>query len=137
MENDQETSLLKVLPKALFVWLKTLFYFIILPYKIWKASAYRLGEISGKAIVDENEEFPVYTYNKIAIDAIIFMLPAFSFFIALISSIQAYRGGFVIFIAVLFYSYFSIPVISIVKEVITMTLSVVNNLREIAKNTEK
>ena len=133
MESNQKLSL----SKALLVCLKTLFYFIVLPYKIWKASAYRLGEMSGKDIVDNNEEFPVFTYNQIAIDAIIFIIPAFSLVIAVISGNQSYRDGFGIFLGTLFFSYFSIPIISFVKEAITISLSVVNNLKEIAKNTEK
>jgi len=137
MENNDDAPLKEVLLSALLVWLKTLFYFLVLPYKIWKAAAYRLAAMSGKAIVDANEEFPVYTYNKIAIDATIFIMPCLALIIAFFSAMSAYRGGFAIFIMVLIYAYLLIPAISFMKEVITMSLSVVNSLRQIAKNTEK
>ncbi len=137
MNNENNMSIAEALPKALFVWIKTLFYFIVLPYKIWKSSIIRLAISSDKPIIEEGEEFPMYTFNKVAMDAGIVILPILGLLIGLIAGIDAYRNGLGYFISALASSYFMIPFLSFLKEVITMSLTSINKLDLIVKNTSK
>ena len=75
VERQQYSLISQALPRALFVFLKILFYFVVLPYKVWKASIIRLADISNKPLLRDEEEFPVYTIFKIAYDAVITILP--------------------------------------------------------------
>lgn len=135
--TNDDMLLGEALPKALFVWLKTLFYFIVLPYKVWKSSVLRLGKNSEEAIINDNEEFPVYTFNKISMDAIIVVLPVLGIIIGLLNWINSYYGGFALFIGSMAISYFIIPLFSFIKEIITMSLSTINKLDQIIENTKK
>lgn len=136
MDND-DMLLREALPKALFVWLKTFFYFIVLPYKTWKSSVFRLEKNSKEAIVDDNEEFPVYTFNKVAIDAIIVVLPALGIIIGLTNWINSYYESFWLFVVAVVISYFTIPLFSFFKETISMPLAAINKLDKIVENTKK
>ena len=150
MEEKQQYALIsETLPKALFVVLKTLFYFIVLPYKIWKASTLRLAHISNDALLSDDEEFPVYTFAKIVYDAIIVILPILGIIVGIIVatyvgayydySYDGYRSGYGLrgFIWSFLASYFVIPFFSFIKEILTITLSMVHSLEKIEKNTEK
>ncbi len=150
MKEKQQYSLIsEALPRALFVFLKTLFYFIVLPYKIWKASTLRLAQISNQPLLSDEEEFPVYTIAKIGYDAFIVFLPILGLILGILfatfigggydysyntySSGMGFRG----FITAFLVSYFVIPLFSFIKEILTITLSMVHSLKEIEKNTEK
>jgi hypothetical protein len=136
--NNIDVSLMEALPKALFVWLKTLFYFVILPYKIWRSSVLRLGQDSEKELISKNEEFPIYTFTKIAMDATIVVLPVLGVFFGFIATIGSGVGsGFVALIVSVLTCYFIIPFISFIKEIITMSLSTINKLDQIVENTRE
>lgn len=110
--------------KAFIAWLKVLVYFIILPFKIWKAATFRLAQNNDDAIVSNDEEFPMYTFTKVSLDSSIFML-------GILAVPSAFFGvGFGIYFIV-------IPILSFSKEVMTMSLSTVHKLDKIAKNTTK
>ena len=135
--NDYQTnvtheSTLKdaMLPAAI-VWLKIVFYFIILPYKIWKAATLRLASLRNKTLVRDNEEFPVYTFFKINYDASIFSTGILSV-IVLILGIFWHE---LVFVAIGLYVI--IPLISFLKEVITISLGVIKRLEAIEENTRK
>lgn len=110
--------------KAFVTWLKTVFYFIVLPFKIWKASTLRLSAFADSAIVDDDEEFPVYTFNKINLDASIFILGILAVPTALVGV------GFGIYFVM-------IPLLSFFKEVLTMSLVTVKRLEDIDHNTRR
>jgi len=147
MEEKQQYSLIsEALPKALFVFLKTLFYFIVLPYKIWKSSTLRLAHISNQPLLSDDEEFPVYTIAKIGYDAVIVFLPVlgivlvvFSIFFGGYNSYYYYSTGMAVFQGIMPFvvCYFLIPLFSFIKEILTITLSMVHSLKKIEKNTEK
>jgi len=135
--NDYQTnvtheSTLKdaMLPAAI-VWLKIVFYFIILPYKIWKAATLRLASLRNKTLVRDNEEFPVYTFFKINYDASIFSTGILSV-IVLILGIFWHE---LVFVAIGLYVI--IPLISFLKEVITISLGIIKRLEAIEENTRK
>tara|TARA_B100000953_G_C17833390_1_gene362601 strand:- start:49 stop:528 length:480 start_codon:yes stop_codon:yes gene_type:complete len=149
MEEKQQYSLIsEALPKALFVFLKILFYFIVLPYKIWKASTLRLAHISNDPLLNDEEEFPVYTIAKIGYDALIVFLPILGIVLGILLATMFGGGydyyydqystgmGFRSFITTFIVSYFVIPLFSFIKEILTITLSMVHSLKEIEKNTQ-
>ncbi len=147
MEEKQQYSLIsEALPKALFVFLKTLFYFIVLPYKIWKSSTLRLAHISNQPLLSDDEEFPVYSIAKIGYDAFIVFLPILGIVIGVFSLLfggynsyyyDPYYSGFWSFVSSFVVCYFLIPLLSFIKEILTITLSMVRSLKKIEKNTEK
>jgi len=149
MEEKQQYSLIsEALPKALFVFLKTLFYFIVLPYKIWKSSTLRLAHISNKPLLSDDEEFPIYTISKIAYDAVIVFLPVLGIVLGVFSLLfggynsyyyDYYSTGMAVWQVIfpLVVCYFLIPLFSFIKEILTITLSMVHSLKKIEKNTEK
>ena len=67
-ELSNEITLGLAIKKAFIAWLKIFLYFIILPFKIWKASTMRLAENSDTAIIKDDEEFPMYTFSKVSMD---------------------------------------------------------------------
>jgi membrane protein insertase Oxa1/YidC/SpoIIIJ len=123
--TEVEMELVEAMKRAFFTWLKTIFYFIVLPYKIWKASTMRLAKLSGKEMITEKEEFPMYTFNLISTDAAIFMLGIIS-----VPLVLFFGAGLLIY-------FFVIPAVSFIKEVITMSLVTVKKLEIIAENTKK
>jgi len=151
MEEKQQYSLIsEALPKALFVFLKTLFYFIVLPYKIWKSSTLRLAHISNQPLLSDDEEFPVYSIAKIGYDAFIVFLPILGIVIGVFSLLfggynsyyydpyyDPFYSGFWSFVSSFVVCYFLIPLFSFIKEILTITLSMVRSLKKIEKNTEK
>ena len=130
--NVTKNSSLKdaMLPAAI-VWLKIMFYFIILPYKIWKASTLRLANLRNETIIRDNEEFPVYTFFKINYDATIFSTGIFSVIFLVLGIIWHFFLGLAII------CYIIIPFISFLKEVITISLGVIKRLEAIEENTKK
>ena len=124
VEKIQEVTLGSAVVKALIAWLKILIYYVILPFKIWKAATYRLAKNNDSAIVADDEEFPMYTFTKVSLDASIFMTGILSVPFAFIGV------GFIMYLVV-------IPSISFAKEVITMSLISVQKLTQIEKNTTK
>lgn len=122
--NETEMKLVDAVQKAFFTWFKTVFYFIVLPYKIWKAATLRLAVLSDTAIVNEGEEFPVYTFNKVNLDATIYILGILAVPLAFIGV------GFLIYFLI-------IPMLSFIKEIITMSLVTVKRLEDIDRNTKK
>jgi hypothetical protein len=150
MEQKQEYSLIsQALPKALFVFLKTVFYFIVLPYKVWKSSTLRLAHISNQPLLSDEEEFPIYTISKIIYDAVIVFLPILGLIIGVIVLLfggydyyyyyDYYNTGIVVWQIIMPFiiCYFLIPLLSFIKEVLTITLSMVHSLKIIEKNTDK
>ena len=121
--SEIEMTLGTAIGKAFFTWLKTVFYFIVLPYKIWKAATLRLAMFSDAAIVGDGEEFPVYTFNKVNLDASIFILGILAVPLAFVGV------GFVIYFVI-------IPVLSFFKEILTMSLVTVKRLEDIDRNTK-
>lgn len=122
--GNTEMGLGDAIGKAFFTWIKTVFYFIVLPYKIWKAATLRLAVLSDSAIVGSGEEFPVYTFNKVNLDATIFILGILAVPLAFVGV------GFVIYLVL-------IPLLSFLKEIITMSLVTVKRLEDIDRNTKK
>ena len=136
-KDEQESSLItEALPKALLTFIKVVFYFIVLPYKIWKASTLRLSRISHDALISDEEEFPVYTFVKVSYDAIIVVLPIFGFCIGIVLVLFG-NIYFSQFITLLLACYFWIPIFSFIKEILTIKLSMVHSLEKIEKNTNK
>ena len=137
-ENQETTSVPEqplgqaILP-ALLVWLKTVLYFIVLPYKIWKSTTLRLSALAGKTIIEDSEEYPMYTFTKISYDASIFILGLLAVLISIIGLFTAGIMGAFAGIG----AYFVIPFISLLKEIITMSLGVIKRLEAIDKNTRK
>lgn len=118
---------------AFIVWLKTIFYFIVLPYKIWKSTTFRLADLSDTAILNDNEEFPMYTFTKVSYDATIFILGIFVVILAVVGIFAEPIVG--VFMGLV--PYFIIPFISLLKEIITMSLGVIKRLEAIDNNTRK
>jgi hypothetical protein len=128
-----EQTLSQAMLPALIVWLKTVFYFVVLPYKIWKSTTLRLATLSGTSLIEDGEEFPMYTFTKISYDTTIFMLGIFVVIVAIIGIFAQPIAG--VFAGLL--PYFIIPVISLLKEIITMSLGVIKRLEAIDHNTRK
>jgi hypothetical protein len=130
---EEEVSLVSALLPAFIVWLKLIFYFLVLPYKIWKATTLRLSDLAGKTLINDTEEYPMYTFTKISYDGIIFI---FGFLTVLASVIGLFAMGIEgVFIG--FVYYFLILFISLLKEIITMSLGVIKRLESIDRNTQK
>ena len=125
VESVSEESLKTAIVPALITLLKTLVYFIILPFKIWKTTTIRLARSSanGGAIVRDGEQFPVYTFYRASLDATIF-------FMGLICVPLAFVGvGFAIYL-------FVIPSLSFLNEVLSMSLVSTQSLVKIEENTK-
>ena len=121
-----EESLKAAIVPAFMTLLKTIVYFIILPYKIWKTTTIRLARSSanGGAIVRDGEQFPVYTFYRTSLDATIF-------FMGLLSVPLAFIGvGFMIYL-------FVIPTLSFFNEMLSMSLISTQSLVKIEENTKK
>ena len=130
---EQDNHLVSALLPAFLVWLKVVFYFLILPYKIWKATTLRLATLSGKSLISDTEEFPMYTFTKISYDTTIFI---FGFLAVLVSVIGLLSYGIEgVFAGLVFYML--IPFMSLLKEIITMSLGVIKRLESIDNNTKK
>ena len=71
-------------PRALFTFFKTLLYIIVLPYRIWKGSTIRLAGLSNQPMIKDEEEFPVSTFFKIVLDAVIMILPVLAILLPII-----------------------------------------------------
>ena len=139
-ENEQtlnETQQIKdVLLSASVTFLKTIFYFIVLPYKIWKASTLRLASFKGKALIKENEEFPVFTFLKINYDATIFFMAVIIIIAPIIGLFFTYDRASGLFTAISVY-FLIIPLLSLFKEGLLMMLDIVKSLEIIKENTRK
>lgn len=130
-ETDQ--TLQSALLPALIVWLKVIFYFFVLPFKIWKATTFRLENLAGKSLVSDQEEYPMYTFSKISYDATIFIFGILTILGSLIGLFAVGISG--AFSGIVFY--FMIPFISLFKEIITISLGVIKRLENIDANTKK
>lgn len=132
-EQKSSNELVGALLPALLVWLKTIFYFLVLPYKIWSSTTLRLASLSGTSLVNSDEEFPMYTFTKIAYDATVFIFGILTVLVSVIGLLTAGAAG--LFAGLGFY--FVIPIVSLLKEIITMSLGVIKRLEAIDKNTQK
>jgi len=107
-ENQQYKLIPQALPRALWVFLKTLLYFLVLPYKIWKSSTLRLAEMSNNPLLSDKEQLPVYTISKIAYDALIVIMPVIGIIIGLFLLVTGEYGyssfGPFYFVSSIFYS---------------------------------
>jgi hypothetical protein len=56
-----------------------------LPYRICKGSTRRLAGLSNQSMIKDKEEFPVSTFYKNALDAVIMVLPILGILIPLIA----------------------------------------------------
>lgn len=134
VSNEIETIGAALLP-AFISWLKMIFYFLILPYKVWKTTTIRLAKSSsnGGAIVKNDEEFPIFTYFKASFDATIFMsgiVAVLFILVALVKGVEALAASFFVYV-------FFIPIVAFFNEVLSMRLVAVQKTIEIAKNTKK
>tara|TARA_B110000211_G_scaffold126592_1_gene145738 strand:- start:1866 stop:2411 length:546 start_codon:yes stop_codon:yes gene_type:complete len=104
-ERQQYLLISQALPRALFVFFKILLYFVVLPYKVWKASIIRLADISNKPLLRDEEEFPVYAIFKIAYDTVILILPILGV-VFMVGSFLGFHYGynsFVYFLSSIFF----------------------------------
>ena len=135
-EAKVETGFVDELTKAGFAFLKVVFYFIVLPYKIWIASLRRMAGLSKEALVGKNEEFPVYTFVKAVFDTLIFIAPVLVVIVALVRSMD-YYSGFGGFVLTVIGGYFGIIGLSLLKELYIIPLMMFKKLEAITENTKK
>ena len=85
------------------------------------------------ALISDTEEFPMYTFIKIAYDTSIFFFGFLAVISPIVGLLYVGIGGAFFGIG----AYFGILLLSLLKEILTMSLGIIKRLESIDKNTKK
>lgn len=143
MPTEQPSHSLKeqILPAILEALILSIVRFFTIPWRIWTGAAFRLAAARRSAKNSESlhqSEFPVLEWFRSAWDALIFLSWFAGALIAIITflgniSALGFFNALAAAIAILIYSYFSVILMSLLKESLILILSIALNVETLAK----